>query len=194
MAASHRPLSKSESDDSQYTAVIAFLARYRILLGIFVPVCLLVVRIVLDRVYVPVGGMTASYAMNVSYVQTGIHFLILTALCWPWTGYGDALLLSVSSGSVLVVFGCLKTLLTSGWGVSTLLWYIPFMIVFAGVVFMLAPFLLMSVFIWVRRRYWPIYEDGCCFNCGYDLTGNVSGTCPECGHASEDHQGAIAKS
>ena len=23
---------------------------------------------------------------------------------------------------------------------------------------------------------------GCCQACGYDLTGNVSGTCPECGH------------
>ncbi|HWE93601.1 MAG TPA: hypothetical protein VG269_06460 [Tepidisphaeraceae bacterium] len=24
-------------------------------------------------------------------------------------------------------------------------------------------------------------DRGCCQSCGYDLTGNVSGTCPECG-------------
>jgi hypothetical protein len=35
-------------------------------------------------------------------------------------------------------------------------------------------------------RHWsrpvgPTYPAGCCQKCGYDLTGNVSGTCPECG-------------
>jgi hypothetical protein len=28
------------------------------------------------------------------------------------------------------------------------------------------------------RRVWPV---GCCAGCGYDLTGNTSGVCPECG-------------
>lgn len=31
---------------------------------------------------------------------------------------------------------------------------------------------------WHRRR-----KPGCCTACGYDLTGNVSGRCPECGRA-----------
>ena len=44
------------------------------------------------------------------------------------------------------------------------------------------PFLLASaptMYLWWldRRRYLP----GHCQNCGYDLTGNVSGRCPECG-------------
>ena len=30
---------------------------------------------------------------------------------------------------------------------------------------------------WLDRRY----RKGCCQKCGYNLTGNVSGTCPECG-------------
>jgi len=33
----------------------------------------------------------------------------------------------------------------------------------------------------MRRRRSP--EDGACGNCGYNLTGNVSGVCPECGTA-----------
>ncbi len=33
--------------------------------------------------------------------------------------------------------------------------------------------------LWVRRRRLP--KPGHCVKCGYDLTGNVSGQCPECG-------------
>lgn len=30
-----------------------------------------------------------------------------------------------------------------------------------------------------KQRSWAL--SGCCGRCGYDLTGNVSGRCPECG-------------
>lgn len=33
----------------------------------------------------------------------------------------------------------------------------------------------------VRRRYWPVYPDGQCKACGYDLYGLTSNRCPECG-------------
>lgn len=41
-------------------------------------------------------------------------------------------------------------------------------------------------FLLVRRIYrhfvpLPITGDSLCSQCGYDLTGNKSGTCPECG-------------
>jgi hypothetical protein len=32
--------------------------------------------------------------------------------------------------------------------------------------------------LWLRKRH---HKEGCCRNCGYDLTGNLSGRCPECG-------------
>ncbi|HEX4792918.1 MAG TPA: hypothetical protein VH370_03945 [Humisphaera sp.] len=32
-----------------------------------------------------------------------------------------------------------------------------------------------------RRRASRRWNAGCCANCGYDLTGNISGVCPECG-------------
>jgi hypothetical protein len=47
----------------------------------------------------------------------------------------------------------------------------------AMVVFGIAVFALL-VYLVTRRR--PI-RPGFCLSCGYDLTGNVSGTCPECG-------------
>ncbi len=36
----------------------------------------------------------------------------------------------------------------------------------------------------LRRRLYPIYPIGHCHKCGYDLTGNESGRCPECGDAT----------
>ena len=41
-----------------------------------------------------------------------------------------------------------------------------------------------------RRRVRP----GCCLRCGYDLTGNLSGVCPECGEktAIANSEGRIA--
>ena len=43
------------------------------------------------------------------------------------------------------------------------------------------PFILLAIptyMLWRRDRRKP---EGCCQNCGYDLTGNESGVCPECG-------------
>jgi hypothetical protein len=37
---------------------------------------------------------------------------------------------------------------------------------------------------WVRK---PRRPRGHCRSCGYDLTGNVSGVCPECGSATAEH-------
>jgi hypothetical protein len=36
--------------------------------------------------------------------------------------------------------------------------------------------------LWLRRRL-RTRRPGTCLACGYDLTGNVSGVCPECGRA-----------
>ena len=48
------------------------------------------------------------------------------------------------------------------------------------------PFVLVAIptaFLWWRDRRLP--PPGHCQRCGYDLTGNVSGRCPECGTAFE---------
>ena len=45
----------------------------------------------------------------------------------------------------------------------------------------------------IRRTLWRILADDgipCCTSCGYDLTGNVSGVCPECGEACKPEAGA----
>ncbi len=43
---------------------------------------------------------------------------------------------------------------------------------------------------WFWLRDWRRIEPGGCSKCGYNLTGNVSGRCPECGAAVEAKTGA----
>lgn len=48
------------------------------------------------------------------------------------------------------------------------------------------PFLAIATptaLLWWRDRRPKRYPPGCCRQCGYDLTGNMSGRCPECGTA-----------
>ncbi len=44
---------------------------------------------------------------------------------------------------------------------------------------------------YLSRRHRPLLSQ--CIRCGYDLTGNVSGRCPECGVRREDRQGEAMK-
>ena len=58
----------------------------------------------------------------------------------------------------------------------------------AGYLPLWLPFLIVATptaILWVRDRRPKHYPPGHCRFCGYDLTGNVSGTCPECGTACE---------
>ena len=55
-----------------------------------------------------------------------------------------------------------------------------------GVYVPLWPFVLVPALMagWRWWRDWPRPGPGQCRRCGYDLTGNVSGRCPECGVAA----------
>ncbi len=44
----------------------------------------------------------------------------------------------------------------------------------------LTTFLLIAPVVWLRRRYWPVYQPGHCRKCGYSLFGLSSNRCPEC--------------
>jgi hypothetical protein len=46
------------------------------------------------------------------------------------------------------------------------------------------------VFLRLRRQSYRRVR-GQCLTCGYNLTGNVSGTCPECGTAAPTRQGVV---
>ena len=54
-----------------------------------------------------------------------------------------------------------------------------------SIVYFLPVFLIaFAIYGWLTKRFGPrSIPPGCCRQCGYNLTGNVSGRCPECGEA-----------
>jgi hypothetical protein len=56
------------------------------------------------------------------------------------------------------------------------------------------PLVGVAIIIYDRRRLKRdhLYQRGVCHTCGYDLTGNTSGVCPECGTPVEGKQEASA--
>jgi hypothetical protein len=50
---------------------------------------------------------------------------------------------------------------------SAAMWWMPFLLT-----------LILIPYLWWRDRPWPRNS---CQHCGYNLTGNTSGACPECG-------------
>ena len=76
-------------------------------------------------------------------------------------------------------------------GVSVLLPWGPGISVTLGIPIVLSSYLvagIVSVATWhfftlwcIRRRRARLIRAGLCRSCGYDLTGNTSGVCPECG-------------
>ena len=83
---------------------------------------------------------------------------IVYAMAAAGTAACSAVFLSVGDGDIRTVIGLLNVPATG-------------LAVFA------------AIGCWRELRRVPTLRPGICFNCGYDLTGNISGVCPECGTA-----------
>jgi len=114
-------------------------------------------------------------------VLVSLCFLVLLLLCIPLTRYGRAFALSLSCGAGIAITGglcvALRVPLPSSMTVPT------FMMITIQVllVYALLLFAGLSVGVFIRRRYWPVYPEGRCSFCGYDLQGLPAARCPECG-------------
>lgn len=106
-------------------------------------------------------------------------WLISHALMIGWQG---------KTLSVAVAFGRLRVwrwnathpsgLIGDGASATMAGWFFPQIVVLP-----LWPFALASLFLTLMlvRRGQRGFREGCCVKCGYDLRGNESGRCPECG-------------
>jgi hypothetical protein len=77
---------------------------------------------------------------------------------------------------------------------SSMLRLLPVRMTTMGVTFVFVPLfppaivlVAISAWLWSQSRTHP----GQCCRCGYDLTGNTTGVCPECGVRRQDRQSVM---
>ncbi len=101
-------------------------------------------------------------ALGTSFAYPGTNFkpAFFMRLAPGWTNSNGHFAMGLFQQPVLIVS-------TNRVFVSTPIWLPVLMVV------------VPTASLWIRDR--PLQRRGFCSNCGYDLTGNVSGTCPECG-------------
>lgn len=95
----------------------------------------------------------------------------------------------VGPGASLGLAVLLQFLITTFFGrlpqALVLLPLLPAFIACEGAAFWLTQRLLASSRLWRPSIRAELHRLGLCTECGYDLSGNSSGTCPECGHFGE---------
>lgn len=149
--------------------------RHRILSATVVGLSLPLTRIVSDLFAVPIADTLEVKILTVLYL------LALVALCWPWTSYALAVRLSLAAAIGLACVGTVNMLVRGSGEAHLALWVVPAIAFFGFVVFCAGAFAVLSGFVFVRMRYWPVYRPGYCQKCGYNLFGLEDARCPECG-------------
>ncbi|UCG15461.1 MAG: hypothetical protein JSV19_09200 [Phycisphaerales bacterium] len=97
----------------------------------------------------------------------------------PWDSYRQSLIIVVT---IIIGWYAVKFTVPSASELDfeavqlTWLWWGVY-----GIIGLAVNATLVSVVTVLRRRFYPIHPRGHCQSCGYNLTGNVSGVCPECG-------------
>ena len=113
-----------------------------------------------------------------SFTLLAVHLVGLVYLCWPLRRYKRALFVTLVVWVCQSLFGIFANL-------SALLQLPLDQLLFsyaANLVILCAiPFMLLSLAVYVRNTYWPVYAEGHCAVCGYNLQGLTVPRCPECG-------------
>lgn len=100
----------------------------------------------------------------------------LTSACWPLRQHRVVLKVTFAGACGFIVAALPRVLARSG---SPTLIVASMLLVFATV--WIVPGLLLWATVHVRNRYWPVFPEGFCATCGYNLWGLPSPRCPECG-------------
>ncbi len=146
--------------------------------GLFFTLALFASLVVSGK-YFLVGGTHLGFVFVFYYVVNGRVYVdwstIEDGAKWSWPSiYADDYLFGMQEFDFAGAFDVKRWYLDQGYFESSL----PPIV--AGA-------LLVTLVLWCldRRRLHP---SGACKHCGYNLTGNTSGICPECGTKSPDHQ------
>ena len=113
----------------------------------------------------------------------GVAIMVLALVCWPLVRYSDCMRVGATFSGGILALGSINMLII--WPDREMLfpWLFPVAILGSFVVLWVVSCGILSVATYVRTRYWPLYAEGHCRECGYNLFGAPGPNCPECGVA-----------
>jgi hypothetical protein len=119
------------------------------------------------------------WGLLVAYVL--LLLTVYSMVCWPLTTYRGVAQVTALERISNNSLGLAWTLV-SDTADETLLWVLS--VTAGGTILSLAfVYGVMTLVVFARRRLWPVYRNGYCRRCGYDLRGLTEERCPECGTA-----------
>ncbi len=167
------------------SAIIRFFLRHRYITAILVGVAYERAKTVISPILQSYVHTTAD-AVAINVASALVYLLIVGVLCLPLRTYRTVL--ATFAFFVLGSFGAGFPNIVR-W-ISTLsqqrtISYAFFLFVSALLIAWAVPCLVLSIVVYLRNRYRPIYPPGHCGKCGYDLHGLPEPRCPECGKPFE---------
>jgi len=120
-----------------------------------------------------------------TFVLIGAYITIMALICWPLRSNRRIVLANAVAGVAYATFNVIRMLV----GMEAAFTY---KLALAGPVFVSGAilrggtgFLVLGLAGLIRNKLYPVYAEGCCRACGYDLRGQEDARCPECGAGFE---------
>ena len=167
------------------SAILRFFLRHRFIIAILVGAAYERAKTVISPIlqsYVH----TAAEAIAINVASILVYLLVVGVLCLPLRTYRTVL--ATLAFFILGGFGAGIPYIVR-W-VPTLsrqrhMSYLVFVFFSALLIVWAVPCLILSIVVFLRNRYHPVYPPGHCRKCGYSLHGLPEPRCPECGSPFE---------
>ncbi len=125
--------------------------------------------------------------VDVALIWVFFHFIGVAYVAWPLRTVGETLLISAVAALSYMLAGYLL-LLSEGFEFHSVFAFGQYVLI-GSLEYWLVMALVLVIGRWGHRRISTMPYLGRCLSCDYDLRGNETGVCPECGEAIQPDQG-----
>lgn len=116
---------------------------------------------------------------TLSYFELALFPLAVLFVSYPLNNYRQSI-----ATAAIAVLACTAVQFASAVFIYRYTVDIKFAMTYFGIIgfaSLIVNIIVVSIATFLRRWLYPVYTVGHCQNCGYNLTGNESGICSECG-------------